>query len=119
MSTDLLPGGGASPISIDALDEIAVNIAPYDVRQSGFTGAGLNVLTKSGTNTFHGSAYGYYRDQSFNGTHAGKVNVTSTPQKNKVYGARFCGPIIKNKLFFFASAEWENSSVPNSNFYVL
>ncbi|MGN6196879.1 MAG: TonB-dependent receptor [Ginsengibacter sp.] len=118
LSTDLLPGGGASPISIDALDEIAVNIAPYDVRQSGFTGAGLNVLTKSGTNTFHGSAYGYYRDQSFNGTHAGKVNVTSTPQKNKVYGATLGGPIIKNKLFFFASAEWENSSVPNSNVYV-
>ena len=118
LSTDLLPGGGASPISIEAFDQIAVNIAPYDVRQSGFTGAGLNILTKSGTNTFHGSAYGFYRDQSFNGTHAGKVDVTSTPQKNKVYGATLGGPIIKDKLFFFVNAEWENSSVPNSNIYV-
>lgn len=118
LSTDPLPGGGASPISIEAFDEISVNIAPYDVRQSGFTGAGLNVITKSGTNTFHGSAYGYYRDQSFNGTHAGKVDLTPTPQKNKVYGATIGGPIIKNKLFFFLSAESENQSVPNPNTYI-
>jgi hypothetical protein len=118
LSNDPTPGGGASPISIESFDEISINIAPYDVRQSGFTGAGLNVLTKSGTNTFHGSAYGYYRDQSFNGTHAGKVDVTSPTQKNKVYGATLGGPIIKNKLFFFANAEWENSAVPNSNVYV-
>lgn len=118
LSTDPQPGGGASPISIDAYDEISVNIAPYDVRQSGFTGAGLNVITKSGTNTFHGTAYGFYRDQSFNGTHAGDVTLTPTPQKNKVYGASLGGPIIQNKLFFFLNAEWENQSVPNSNFYV-
>ena len=118
LSTDPLPGGGASPISIESFDEISVNIAPYDVRQSGFTGAGLNVTTKSGTNTFHGTAYGFYRDQSFNGKHAGKDNLTPTPQKNKVYGASIGGPIIKNKLFFFANAEWENSSVPNPNTFV-
>lgn len=118
LNTDPLPGGGASPISIESFDEVSVNIAPYDVRQSGFTGAGLNVITKSGTNTFHGSAYGFYRDQSFNGKHAGKDNLTPTPQKNKVYGATFGGPIIKNKLFFFANAEWENSSVPNPNTFV-
>jgi len=118
LSTDPQPGGGASPISIDAYDEISVNIAPYDVRQSGFTGAGLNVITKSGTNTFHGTAYGFYRDQSFNGTHVGNVDLTQTPQKNKVYGASLGGPIIKNKLFFFVNAEWENKSVPNGNDYV-
>jgi hypothetical protein len=118
LSTDPLPGGGASPISIEAFDEISVNIAPYDVRQSGFTGAGLNVLTKSGTNTFHGSAYGYYRDQSFNGTHAGKTDLTATPQKNKTYGASLGGPIIQNKLFFFLNAEWENQSTPNPNTFV-
>jgi hypothetical protein len=101
LSNDPTPGGGASPISIESFDEISINIAPYDVRQSGFTGAGINVLTKSGTNTFHGSAYGYYRDQSFNGTHAGKVDVTSPTQKNKVYGVTLGGPIIKNKLFFY------------------
>ncbi len=118
LSTDPQPGGGASPISIDAYDEISVNIAPYDVRQSGFTGAGLNVITKSGTNTFHGTAYGFYRDQSFNGKHVGDVDLTQTPQKNKVYGASLGGPIIKNKLFFFANAEWENKSVPNSNTFI-
>lgn len=118
LSTDPQPGGGASPISIDAYDEISVNIAPYDVRQSGFTGAGLNVITKSGTNTFHGTAYGFYRDQSFNGKHVGNVDLTQTPQKNKVYGASLGGPIIKNKLFFFVNAEWENKSVPNGNNYV-
>lgn len=118
LSSDPLPGGGSSPISIDAFDEISVNIAPYDVRQSGFTGAGLNILTKSGTNAFHGSAYGYYRDQSFNGTHAGAVTLTPTPSKNKVYGATLGGPIIKNKLFFFLNAEWENNQVPNSNSFV-
>jgi len=118
LSTDPQPGGGASPISIDAYDEISVNIAPYDVRQSGFTGAGLNVITKSGTNTFHGTAYGFYRDQSFNGKHVGDVDLTQTPQKNKVYGASLGGPIIKNKLFFFVNAEWENKSVPNGNTFV-
>ncbi len=118
LSTDPQPGGGASPISVDAYDEIAVNIAPYDVRQSGFTGAGLNVITKSGTNTFHGTLYGFYRDQSFNGKHVGDVTLTQTPQKNKVYGGSLGGPIIKNKLFFFVNAEWENKSVPNSNTYV-
>ncbi|HEY5407583.1 MAG TPA: carboxypeptidase regulatory-like domain-containing protein [Ginsengibacter sp.] len=118
LSTDPQPGGGASPISIDAYDEISVNIAPYDVRQSGFTGAGLNVITKSGTNTFHGTAYGFYRDQSFNGKHVGDVDLTQTPQKNKVYGASLGGPIIRNKLFFFANAEWENKSVPNGNTFV-
>lgn len=118
LSTDPQPGGGASPVSIDAYDEISVNIAPYDVRQSGFTGAGLNVITKSGTNTFHGTAYGFYRDQSFNGKHVGDIDLTQTPQKNKVYGASLGGPIIKNKLFFFANAEWENRSLPNSNTFV-
>ena len=118
LSTDPQPGGGASPISIDAFDEISVNIAPFDVRQSGFTGAGLNVITKSGTNTFHGTAYGFYRDQSFNGKKIGDVTLTPTPQKNKVYGASLGGPIIKNKLFFFLNAEWENASQPNSNTFV-
>ncbi len=118
LSTDPQPGGGASPISIDAYDEISVNIAPYDVRQSGFTGAGLNVLTKSGTNTFHGTAYGFYRDQTFNGKHVGDIDLTQTPQKNKVYGASLGGAIIKNKLFFFVNAEWENASKPNSNTFI-
>lgn len=118
LSSDPMPGGGASPISIESFEQISVNIAPFDVRQSGFTGAGLNVITKSGTNTLHGSAYGYYRDQSFNGKWAGKNELTPTPSKYKTYGASLGGPIIKNKLFFYVNAEWNNNSVPNPITYV-
>ena len=112
LSTDPTPGGGASPVSVDALDEISVNIAPYDVRQSGFTGAGINAITKSGTNTFHGAAYGYYRDQSFNGKKVGDNTLTLVPQNTKIIGGSLGGPIIKNKLFFFVNAEFENTSAP-------
>jgi len=112
LSSDPTPGGGASPVSMDAYDQISVNIAPYDVRQSGFTGAGINATTKSGTNTFHGSAYGFYRDQSFNGKHVGDQDLTLTPQKTKIFGGTLGGPIIKNKLFFFVNAEFENTSAP-------
>ncbi|MEO6719077.1 MAG: TonB-dependent receptor [Ferruginibacter sp.] len=118
LSTDPQPGGGASPISIDAFDEISVNIAPFDVRQSGFTGAGLNVTTKSGTNTFHGTAYGFYRAPSFSGKHIGDKSPPPSTQKNKVYGGSIGGPIIKDKLFFFLNAEWENISQPNPNTYI-
>lgn len=110
LNTDPLPGG-AQPISLDAFDQISVNIAPVDVRQSGFTGAGINAVTKSGTNEFHGTAFGFYRDQSFNGRRAGSVNLdraTSSSKRN--IGASLGGPIIKNKLFFFVNAEYEGFS---------
>lgn len=111
LSTDLLPGGDAQPISLDAVQEVQVNIAPYDVRQTGFTGAGVNAVTRSGTNTFSGSVYGYYRDQSFNGKKVGKAELPeATKSTNKIYGARIGGPIIKNKLFFFGNFE-KNSNV--------
>ncbi len=80
LSSDLLPGGGNQPISLDAIEELSINIAPYDVRQAGFTGAGVNAVTKSGTNTLKGTAYAYYRDQSFNGT---RVGDTKLPEQQK------------------------------------
>jgi hypothetical protein len=98
-----LPGGGG--LSLDAIEEIQVNIAPYDVRQSGFSGAGINAITKSGTNKFSGSVYTYYRDQDFAGNKVKGEEVTRAKSINKTIGARLGGPIIQNKLFFFVSAE--------------
>jgi len=111
LSTDPLPGGGANPISLDAIEEITVNIAPYDVRQANFTGANIAAVTKSGTNTFHGSAYTYYRDQSFNGTNVAGYKLPAAQNSyNKTFGATLGGPIIKNKLFFFLNGEYEQKS---------
>lgn len=116
LSSDLLPGGG-NPISLDAYQEISVNVSPFDVRQSGFTGAGISAITKSGTNTFHGSLYGAYRDQSFNGTNvAGTKLPDPAKTNNKLYGFTLGGPIIKDKLFFFVNAEIEKASRPGITF---
>jgi outer membrane receptor protein involved in Fe transport len=111
LNNDLAPGGG-SPISLDALDQVNVNIAPFDVRQSGFTGAGVNAVTKSGTNQFHGSAYGFLRNQNSYGYKVNGQELNKTPNKNSVVGATLGGPIIKDKLFFFVSGESEKKSRP-------
>jgi len=118
LSNDPLPGGGNSPISLDAYEEISVNIAPYDVRQSGFTGAGINAVTKSGTNTFKGTAYTFWRNQSYNGTNVGSNDISNqiVDSKNNIYGFSLGGPIIKNKLFFFVNAEVEKGSRPGITF---
>jgi hypothetical protein len=117
-SSALLPGGDAQPISIETYDELSINIAPFDVRQSGFTGAGIYATTKSGTNTFHGSAYTYYKDQSFNGQYIRDnfIGANLAKASTKTYGATFGGPIIKNKLFFFANFEKETSTSPGIAF---
>lgn len=114
LSSDLLPGGsGNQPISLDAIEEVSVNIAPFDVRQSGFTGAGINAVTKSGTNTFKGSVYTFYRDQSFNGRNVGDFKLPeASMEKNNIYGGSLGGPIIKNKLFFFINGEIEERTTP-------
>ncbi len=117
LSSDPLPGGGVMPISIDAIQEISVNLSPYDVRQSNFTGAGISAITKSGDNSFKGTFYGYYRDQSYNGTH---VNDFTLPPfqatTNKTYGGSLGGPIIKNKVFFFFNYETEEKTAPGIQF---
>ena len=107
--SDKLPGGG-SPISMDAIDEVQVTIAPYDVRQSNFIGGGVNAITKSGTNKFKGSAYIYYNNENM---HGNRVNNEDLGERGKngttTYGFTFGGPIIKDKLFFFANAEYSKS----------
>lgn len=112
LSSKSLPGGDAQPISLDAIEEISVNIAPYDIRQSNFTGANINAVTKSGTNTWSGTAYSYYRDKSFNGKKVEDKELTLTDQSTLSYGASLGGPIIKNKLFFFGNFEKEESTYP-------
>ena len=105
--SDGLPGGG-SPISIDAIEEMQVVISPYDVRQTNFIGGGVNAITKSGTNTFKGSAYVYHRNENMRGNMAAGKEVAGARDKdrNTTYGFTLGGPIIKNKLFFFVNAEY-------------
>jgi hypothetical protein len=117
LSSNNLPGGDAQPISLDAIEEIQVNIAPYDVRQTNFTGAGINAVTRSGTNALSGSVYGLYRDQSFNGRKVGELELPEGQQTtSKIIGARLGGPIIKDKLFFFVNGEWEDNVRPGLSF---
>ncbi len=101
------PGGqtNATPISLDAIDQIQVSTAPYDVTQSGFTGASVNAVTKSGTNDFYGTVYGFFRNDDLTG---GKINgddVFKTGLEQKQYGVSVGGPLVKDKLFFFMNFE--------------
>lgn len=121
LSQDGTNGGqtGANPISMDAVQELQVVIAPYDVRQGGFTGGGINVVTKSGTNDFHGSAYSYFNNQNMYGKYSAVrdyAKVPLTDQFERTFGGTLGGPIIKNKLFFFASVENKRKSYPTSIF---
>ncbi len=104
--SDKLPGGG-NPISIEAIEELQVVIAPYDVRQTNFIGGGVNAITRSGTNTFKGSAYAFHRNENLRGDAIRGKQITGARDKdrNTTYGFTLGGPIIKNKLFFFVNGE--------------
>lgn len=107
-----LPANG-SPISLDALEEISVNITPYDVRQANFIGSSINAVTRSGTNEFSGSAYTFWRNENQQGNKVGdNPRLTRAPLDIKTYGIRLGGPIIKNKLFFFFNYEQTNETRP-------
>ena len=108
--SDGLPGGG-NPISMDALEEIQIVISPFDVRQTNFIGGGVNAITKSGTNTFKGSAYVYHSNENMRGNQVAGVELSDarTIDRSTTYGATLGGPIIKNKLFFFVNAEYTSS----------
>ncbi len=107
-------GGQASaqPIALDAIDQIQVNISPYDVRQGGFTGGGVNSVSKSGTNKFAGSVYYNWRSPGTLGYKVENTNVAKTPFSFGIFGASLGGAIIKNKLFFFINAEQDLQSAP-------
>ena len=107
--SDALPGNGF-PVSIDAIDEVQVVIAPFDVRQTNFIGGGINAITKSGTNTFKGTAYTYFRNQDMRGNKIdGKDLGERAEEKKNIYGLTLGGPILKDKLFFFVNYEYEKS----------
>ncbi len=113
LSSNPLPGGNAQPISMDAIEEVSVRLAPYDVTVSQFTGASINAVTRSGDNTFKASVYTYLRPKSFTGSSVDGNHVAGANSSSlQNYGFRVGGPIIKNKLFFFLSGEYEQQSIP-------
>ncbi|NNF57238.1 MAG: TonB-dependent receptor [Rhodothermaceae bacterium] len=117
---DPAPGGqaGAEPVPYDAIEQVQVSIAPFDVRQSGFTGASVNQVTKSGTNEFEGSAYTFYRDENLIGNTVSGNDVVANPELtfNQI-GASLGGPIIRNRLFFFVNGELSRRDDPGTNFF--
>ena len=108
--SDNLPGGG-NPVSMDAIEEVQVVIAPFDVRQTNFIGGGVNAITKSGTNKYKATAYMYYYDLNMHGKMALGERASGIPDEygRQQYGATVGGPIIKDKLFFFVSGEYTMS----------
>ncbi|MCQ2143277.1 MAG: carboxypeptidase regulatory-like domain-containing protein [Bacteroidales bacterium] len=133
---------GSNPVSMDAIEEVQVVVAPFDVRQSGFTGGAINAITKSGTNTVKGSAYAYIFNQDMVGTTPGTTDMSDpmalpsldpeydvdgnktgmgirtkyTQELAQTYGFTVGAPIVKNKLFIFASGEFYRKSYPNIYF---
>ena len=108
---------GIEPISLDAIEEFQINIAPYDVRQGGFTGGGINAITKSGTNKFAGTAYFFGNNQNMIGKNEPVTNTNKPVATQQDYQTGFSlgGPIIKNKVFFFLSGEITRKSYPLAN----
>ena len=119
LAADGANGGqaGAQPVSMETIEQIQVNVAPFDVRQGGFTGGAINAITKSGTNVFHGSVYGFGNNQNLIGSKYPLADGGYAPKYNKQQeynaGITFGGPIIKDKLFFFANYEKTNKTYPN------
>jgi hypothetical protein len=113
------PGGqtDTQPISLDTIQELQVAVSPYDIKQGGFTGGAINAITRSGTNDFHGSAYGSTRNESYIGSkvpqaYGDAIDKPIATFKSDQFGARVGGPILRDKLFFFASGERNKLSQP-------
>jgi hypothetical protein len=113
LSSTGAPGGpaGVTPISLDAVDEIQLVVAPYDVRLGGFTGGGINAVTRGGTNGYRGSAYYYFRNQDLTGD--GPLERPLAPFKSQVFGASLGGPIVRNRAFFFGNYEQNTRNSPS------
>src|SRR2546421_5171293 len=107
---------GVAPVSLDAIEQLQVNVAPYDVRQGNFVGAGVNMITKSGTNEFSGSMFYNTRNDNFVGTSAGPNTFNPGTFKYHDIGVALGGPIIRNRLFFFGSFEDDGQTSPGTTF---
>ena len=113
-----VPGesSGVAPISLAAIEQVQVSLAPYDVRQGNFVGAAVNTVTRSGSNTWRGSFYQSWRNDSVVGTSAKSLTVNPGTFKFRNTGGWGSGPIMKNKAFFFASYEDEAFTQPGTTF---
>ena len=106
---------GIAPISIDAIDQFQVVLAPYDASLGNFTGGGINAITRSGTNNLSGSVYYFFRNEKISGKTPGVAKSAATKLSdfsNRTIGFRVGGPIIKNKLFFFINGEVQRDKRP-------
>lgn len=103
---------GTEPISLESIEQVQVMIAPYDVRNGGFTGGGINSVTKSGTNEWHASAYMYTKSPELRGYRVRDYTAPVTEFTNRQYGVSLSGPILKNKLFFFVNGEMDRVENP-------
>ncbi|MEM7104012.1 MAG: TonB-dependent receptor [Bacteroidota bacterium] len=112
------PGGQteSSPVSLDAIDQIQVSLAPYDVTQAGFTGAAVNAVTKSGTNEFSGTVFGFWRNQDLTGKKVRDTDLFVGDLTQYQAGFSLGGPIVKDKVFFFINAEIDRREDLGSNF---
>lgn len=102
-------------VSLEAVKELQILLAPFDVRQGNFGGLLVNAVTKGGSNELHGSVYGYYRDQDYG---ANVTQLRSTPFDRAQYGFSLGGPIIKDKLHFFVAPEWQDENTPVGGTYL-
>jgi hypothetical protein len=116
---DPAPGGqtNAEPVPYDAVEQVQVSVAPFDVREGGFTGANINTVTKSGTNSFRGSLYTFGRNETLLGNKVSGSEVVADPDLRFIQsGFSFSGPLIQDKLFFFVNGELERTDDPGTNF---
>ncbi len=107
---------GSTAFSLDAIEEIQVNVAPFDIRQSGFVGAGVNAVTRSGNNKLQGSIYTSVRNQDFIGKAARALPVSVAKFQENIYGGRLGGALIKNKLFYFVNFESQRRVDPGTSY---
>ena len=112
------PGGqtNAQPVSLDAIEQVSVSVAPYDVTLSGFTGASVNAVTKSGTNTLTGTVYGFFRNEDLTGGKISGEDVFRGKLSQNQYGVSIGGALVKDKLFFFANFEKDETTELGAGF---